>query len=176
MVRPLAAETTDVFAIVGAPAYDTSESCIATAPPLHDAIEEQPQNDVFIPYPRADNPGFSAAAPANHVPIRSAAQRCAVYGSRDRHVMKRHPLLAPDRLFTRAEVLTRPSPAPAEPGVYAWYFRDAPPLVPVETVHQFEGHALLYVGISPSRPRSNGKPPSRQYLRKRLRYHFCGNA
>jgi hypothetical protein len=34
----------------------------------------------------------------------------------------------------------------------------------------------LYVGISPSRPPTNGKPPSQQNLRKRLRYHFRGNA
>lgn len=37
-------------------------------------------------------------------------------------------------------------------------------------------HCLLYVGISPSAPPTNGKPPSRQSLRTRLRYHYRGNA
>jgi hypothetical protein len=32
------------------------------------------------------------------------------------------------------------------------------------------------VGISPSKPPTNGKLPSRQSLAKRLRYHYAGNA
>jgi hypothetical protein len=36
-------------------------------------------------------------------------------------------------------------------------------------------HTLLYVGISPTTPPSNGKPSS-QSLRTRLRYHYRGNA
>jgi hypothetical protein len=35
---------------------------------------------------------------------------------------------------------------------------------------------LLYTGISPKRPPTNGRPPSRQTLRHRIRYHFRGNA
>jgi hypothetical protein len=35
---------------------------------------------------------------------------------------------------------------------------------------------LLYTGISPSRPPTNGKPPSRQSLYHRIRYHYTGNA
>jgi hypothetical protein len=35
---------------------------------------------------------------------------------------------------------------------------------------------LLYVGISPKAPPKNGKPPSRQTLRSRIRYHYRGNA
>lgn len=91
-------------------------------------------------------------------------------------MMSGHPLLAPTRLYTRTEVLSRPSPAPASQGVYAWYFDVAPPGVPLDHAHRAHGHALLYVGISPSRPPQNGKPPSRQHLRKRLRYHYRGNA
>jgi hypothetical protein len=87
-----------------------------------------------------------------------------------------HPLLAPARLYTRDEVLARPSAVPAEPGVYAWYFRSVPSRVPVERVHRHEGLPLLYVGISPSRPPSNTMAESRQNLRKRVRYHFRGNA
>ncbi|WP_373059889.1 GIY-YIG nuclease family protein [Gemmatimonas sp.] len=87
-----------------------------------------------------------------------------------------HALLAPARLYTRAEVLSRPSPVPPDSGVYAWYFQSAPLGVPLTNVHRYDGHSLLYVGISPSRPPSNGKAPSQQHLRKRLRYHFRGNA
>lgn len=35
---------------------------------------------------------------------------------------------------------------------------------------------LLYVGISPKAPPLNGKPPSRQTMRSRVRYHYTGNA
>ena len=85
-------------------------------------------------------------------------------------------LLEPTRLFTRQEVLRRPSPVPSRPGVYAWYFRDLPPGVPSDGCHSHAGLPLLYVGISPSKPPSNGKAPSKQSLARRLRYHFSGNA
>jgi hypothetical protein len=39
---------------------------------------------------------------------------------------------------------------------------------------QRDGLTLLYVGISPTPPPTNGKPPSTQDLRKRIRYHFGG--
>lgn len=35
---------------------------------------------------------------------------------------------------------------------------------------------MLYVGISPRKPPANGRPPSSQTLRSRIRYHFRGNA
>jgi GIY-YIG catalytic domain-containing protein len=62
------------------------------------------------------------------------------------------------------------------PGVYAWYFRKVPPAVPVHGCNRHAGLALLYVGISPSKPPSNGKSPSKQSLAGRVRYHFSGNA
>ena len=86
------------------------------------------------------------------------------------------PLLAPEHLTSRSEALARPSPIPAVPGVYAWYFRDPPPQVPLADCHATDGAYLLYVGISPGKPPSNGRPPSRQNLRTRLRYHYRGNA
>ncbi|NAZ74916.1 hypothetical protein GTQ99_05685 [Kineococcus sp. T13] len=85
-------------------------------------------------------------------------------------------LLAPERLWTRAEVLDHPTPAPAAPGVYAWYFTAPPPRVPVDRCNTAHGAVLLYVGISPKRPPANGGRPSRQSLRTRLRYHYRGNA
>lgn len=85
-------------------------------------------------------------------------------------------LRTPSRLWTRAEVLARPSPVPAEPGVYAWYFSSVPAVVPLDGCLRAEGGVLLYVGISPKRPPANGSPASRQTLRNRVRYHYRGNA
>jgi hypothetical protein len=76
----------------------------------------------------------------------------------------------------RSEVLSRPSPVPDKPGVYAWYFRRIPPGVDVTGCHQVEGLTLLYVGISPKEPPANGRPPSRSTLRRRIQTHFSGNA
>jgi hypothetical protein len=36
-------------------------------------------------------------------------------------------LLTPDRVWSRSEVLSAPSPVPKPPGVYAWYFCNFPP-------------------------------------------------
>lgn len=43
-------------------------------------------------------------------------------------------------------------------------------------VRPADGLTLLYAGISPSQPPANGKGPSRQNIRKRIRYHYRGNA
>jgi hypothetical protein len=85
-------------------------------------------------------------------------------------------LLHPKRLYSRVEVLARPSPVPSKPGVYAWYFRDTPPGVPLLGCHRMGDLTLLYIGISPSKPPANGKAPSTQSLYNRVRYHFSGNA
>ena len=85
-------------------------------------------------------------------------------------------LLAPSRLFSRQEVLGRPSPVPKAPGVYAWYFRCPPGPIDPSGCHEHLGHHLLYVGISPSAPWANGRPPSRSTLRQRLQTHLGGNA
>jgi hypothetical protein len=85
-------------------------------------------------------------------------------------------LLHPAAVWTRDQVLVRPSPIPAEPGVYAWYFDDQLPDVPLDGCHTTDYGVLLYVGISPKAPSSNGVAPSRQSLRSRIRYHYRGNA
>lgn len=72
--------------------------------------------------------------------------------------------------------MTQPSPVPDRPGVYAWYFRQVPPGVDTTGCITVDGLALLYVGISPKEPPTNGRAPSRSSLRKRLRTHFGGNA
>ncbi len=76
----------------------------------------------------------------------------------------------------RREILDRPSPVPRVPGVYAWYFVEYPEIIPTDNCHKFDGLTLLYVGISPKAPPSNGKPPSKQRLFHRIRYHHRGNA
>lgn len=85
-------------------------------------------------------------------------------------------LLYPSRPYSRTEALERPGPVPASPGVYAWYFADAPPNVPTDTCHVTEWGSLLYLGISPKALPVNGGAPSQQNLRKRVKYHFRGNA
>lgn len=81
----------------------------------------------------------------------------------------------PPVLFDRQTVLSRPCPVPDVPGVYGWWFREPPPGVPLDGCLTRMGMALLYVGISPKETRE-GLPPSRQTLRKRIRYHYRGNA
>jgi hypothetical protein len=79
-------------------------------------------------------------------------------------------------MFAAVEVLKRPSPVPKLPGVYAWYFDEVPPSVPIEDCHAVQGHTLLYVGIAPKAPPTNGRKPSTTNLHQRINYHFKGNA
>ena len=62
------------------------------------------------------------------------------------------------------------------PGVYAWYFRNLPPNIPTTGCTSIGEFHLLYVGISPSAPPTNGKAASKQSLLHRVRYHMRGNA
>lgn len=80
------------------------------------------------------------------------------------------PLIEPSVLLSRKTALSRPSPVPALPGVYAWYFQEVPLGVPVQGCAVKEGRTLLYAGISPSRAKSS------QSLRRRITYHYRGNA
>ena len=70
----------------------------------------------------------------------------------------RAALLNPVRLWTRAEILTKPCPAPKAPGVYAWYFRNLLPATETAGCHAFQEFHLLYVGIAPTIPPRNGRP------------------
>jgi hypothetical protein len=83
------------------------------------------------------------------------------------------PITAPNRLFSRAEVLQRPSPAPATNGLYAWYFREIPSIIPTEGCLTLAGYSLLYLGIAPDKA---NKPNSRASLLSRIRQHYRGNA
>lgn len=86
------------------------------------------------------------------------------------------PRVRSGELHTRAEVLRRPSPAPGASGIYAWYFSRIPPGIDPAGCYAVDDWTLLYIGISPKEPPTNGRSPSRSTLRKRLRTHFCGNA
>jgi len=65
---------------------------------------------------------------------------------------------------------------PARPGLYGWYFKQLPHPVDTSRYVTRDGLALLYVGIAPKAPPRNGRAPSRQTLRSRIRYHYRGNA
>ncbi|WDV54556.1 hypothetical protein PV963_31435 [Streptomyces coeruleorubidus] len=80
--------------------------------------------------------------------------------------MEATALTRPDRLWSAPEVLLRPSPVPAVAGVYGWHFKQAPH-------HDLDAERLLYVGIA---PRYMANRISTQNLRKRVRYHYRGNA
>ncbi|WP_436907483.1 GIY-YIG nuclease family protein [Enterobacter kobei] len=79
----------------------------------------------------------------------------------------------PEKIYSRTEVMSKPSPVPPINGVYFWWFKEIPPGVPTEGCITSDGYTLLYVGISPDQ---RGKPKSRSNLRKRIKTHYSGNA
>lgn len=85
-------------------------------------------------------------------------------------------LLRPTKLWSRAEVLRRPSPVPRSSGVYAWYFSEIPAGTPAGECLSLDGLTLLYIGIAPKKALTSGAKPSQQTLWSRIRYHMRGNA
>jgi hypothetical protein len=85
-------------------------------------------------------------------------------------------LVTPARVFSRSDVLARPSPVPDVRGVYAWYFAEIPGQTDLSNTVKLGNLTLLYVGISPRKPPIGGESTSKQNLRKRIRYHYRGNA
>jgi hypothetical protein len=71
----------------------------------------------------------------------------------------------PSKLFTVGDVVNKPSAAPDQAGIYAWWF-DELPNVPLEGSWEKGGFRLAYVGIASYRP------GSRRTLRQRL-YNHC---
>ena len=53
---------------------------------------------------------------------------------------------------------------PASAGVYAWWFREIPSLVPTDGCVVHDGLTLLYVGIAPKAPPQKGKPPTSKHF------------
>lgn len=79
-------------------------------------------------------------------------------------------------MFTREEVLASPCPVPQQAGVYGWWFSRVPGKIRSDGCVWRDHSCLLYTGISPKRPPANGRPPSTQSLRARIKYHLTGNA
>ncbi|MGE0309830.1 MAG: GIY-YIG nuclease family protein [Acidimicrobiia bacterium] len=79
-------------------------------------------------------------------------------------------------LYSRSQVLSTPCPVPKEPGVYGWWFRTLPTSMDTSACLRRRDCTLLYTGISPKAPPANGRKPSSQRLRDRIRYHYRGNA
>lgn len=67
-------------------------------------------------------------------------------------------------------ILGRPCPVPQASGVYAWYFKNIPSIVPASNCNELGNYKLLYVGIAPSSGTSSAT------LRSRIRTHFRANA
>jgi hypothetical protein len=65
-------------------------------------------------------------------------------------------LVRPERVWSRAEVLGRPSPVPAVAGTYAWYFKQLPAAIDTTKCISWVGLTLLYVGISLDLPPGGG--------------------
>ena len=82
-------------------------------------------------------------------------------------------LITPERLYSRQEILSKPSPIPEISGVYGWFFKDVPPFVLTEGCIRHQNMTLLYIGISPDK---KNKPQSKQHLKKRITNHYAGNA
>ena len=79
-------------------------------------------------------------------------------------------ILVPDHLWSRKEILAKNCPVPQEPGIYGWYFRNIPKIVPIDECHRYNNLILLYIGISPGTSVSNNN------LRKRIGFHMNQNA
>jgi len=79
----------------------------------------------------------------------------------------------PEKLWSRKEVMSSPSPVPAVSGLYFWWFKTIPSGVPLDNCITINDHTLLYVGISPDK---KGKPNSRANLKTRIKTHYGGNA
>ena len=74
-----------------------------------------------------------------------------------------------EALHSRQDVLSRPCPVPAVPGLYVWYFTDLPN-APLREVLPAAPFRLAYIGIAP------GRAGSLATLRSRIRQHLRGNA
>lgn len=76
----------------------------------------------------------------------------------------------PTVLYSRSAVLSKCCPVPTECGIYGWFFKEIPSVIPTDGCVTKDDLTLLYVGISPKNNRSS------QNLRKRITNHYRGNA
>ena len=68
-----------------------------------------------------------------------------------------HELITPERLYSRQEILSKPSPIPEISGVYGWFFKDVPPFVLTEGCIRHQNMTLLYIGISPDKKKQTSE-------------------
>src|SRR4051794_20124652 len=91
-------------------------------------------------------------------------------------MLSRDDLLLLRQLWSGAEILACPSPVPKAPGVYARYFRNLDTRIPTADCLAAGDLRLLYIGISPSAPPSNGKLLSKRSLNYGCAANMRGNA
>jgi hypothetical protein len=84
-------------------------------------------------------------------------------------------LLQPEQLH-EISVLHRSSSIPRLSGIYAWYFTEIPPGVPIQECHRVLDHTLLYIGIAPKETRGTTKPSRRTLHHRIYQDHIRGNA
>lgn len=97
---------------------------------------------------------ITGAAKLNMTPTKTSFEDCL------------RNLMQPVRLWTRSALLSKPSPVPTRPGVYAWFFRNLHEFVPRTDCHTMGDLSLLYVGMAPVDSKS------KRFLRSRLRDHL----
>src|SRR5262245_901016 len=79
-------------------------------------------------------------------------------------------LLHSSQLYSWRQLEAEPALLPPVSGVYGWFFRSVPSVVPTQRCFTRDGMTLLYVGVAP------GRPTSSETLRSRLRFHYLRHA
>ena len=82
-------------------------------------------------------------------------------------------IFSPAIVYSRLDLQETPRIIPAENGIYFWWIKSLPDIVPLDDCVKFGEYYLVYSGISPDK---KGKPNSKSTLRTRLRTHYFGNA
>ncbi|WP_421926763.1 GIY-YIG nuclease family protein [Neoaquamicrobium sediminum] len=84
-----------------------------------------------------------------------------------RYSDERDTLLRPTSLLPARAVLDDPALMPDRGGIYAWWFDEEIPSVPLDNTLTLGSHRLLYIGIAPRAPSADGAE-SKSTLRKRI--------
>ena len=84
-----------------------------------------------------------------------------------------HSFSLPNILYSRFDLQESPKLIPTENGIYFWWIKNLPEIVPVQDCLKLGEYYLVYSGISPDK---RGKPNSKSTLRTRIRTHYFGNA
>ena len=82
-------------------------------------------------------------------------------------------IFSPAIVYSRLDLQESPRIIPAENGIYFWWIKSLPDIVPLDNCVKYDEYHLVYSGISPDK---KGKPNSKSTLRTRIRTHYFGNA